>query len=278
MKYFVLLSLLLGGSVLHAQGEIAYGTFRGTRIIAGHSVETLQAGEMEFLISHRFGRVNGGAYEFFGLDQASIRLGLDYGLKDWVLIGVGRSSEGKHYDLYGKVRLLRQRNKGKMPVSLTAFSSVALNGLRNAIPEEPIAFQNRLSYTFQGIIARKFSDRFSLQVMPTMVHYNLVESKDLKNDVYSIGAAGKFQLTKNLALTSEFYYVFPDQLTANMRNSLSVGFDINTGSHVFQLHFTNSSGMIEKMFIGETTGSWANGDIHFGFNISRTFKLKGRRY
>lgn len=284
MKKIIMLFLFLGlgTSDIIAQEvvkEYASGMFRGTRIINGHSVETLKEGEMECIISHRFGRINGGGYELFGLDQATIRIGLDYGFKNWLMIGMGRSSLGKHYDGYLKARILRQgADNSGFPFSVTAFTSTAANTLRSPSPEEPIQFQSRWSFANQVLIARKFGERFSMQLMPTHIHYNLVDTRLDKNDVYSIGIAGKFQLTKMMGFTAEYYYNLPDQLPANRENSLAIGFDINTGSHVFQLHFTNSSGMIEKAFIGETTGSWGNGDIQFGFNMVRTFKLKGRRY
>lgn len=282
-KLLFLSVCLLIGCTATAQMDAekyAYGLFRGTRIVNGHSVETLKEGEMEFIIGHRFGRINGGLYELFGLDQASIRIGLDYGIQDWVTVGLGRSSLGKEFDGFVKVRLLRQgaSGQGGMPVSLTGFSSIAINSLKAADPERPIFFQNRLAYTHQLLIARKISDRFSVQLMPTLAHYNLVESIDEPNDKIAIGVAGKYQLSKNLALTTEYYYLPPGQLPTERTQPFSIGLDLNTGSHVFQLHFTNAGGMIEKQFIGETTGDWLNGDIQFGFNMVRTFKLKGRRY
>jgi hypothetical protein len=279
---FLAVGLLVGltASAQTDTEKYAYGLFRGTRIVNGHSVETLQEGEMEFVIGHRFGRINGGLYELFGLDQANIRLGLDYGIQNWLAVGLGRSSLGKEFDGFVKVRLLRQGAKGKggMPVSLTGFSSIAINSLKAAGPDRPVFFQNRLAYTHQLLIARKISDRFSVQLMPTLAHYNLVESVDEPNDKIAIGVAGKYQLSKNLALTTEYYYLPPGQLPMGRTQPFSIGLDLNTGSHVFQLHFTNAPGMIEKQFIGETTGDWLSGDIQFGFNMVRTFKLKGRRY
>ena len=278
MKLNIALIILLFPILCVGQQEDAASgaTFRGTRVINGHSVETMNEGELEFLIAHRFGRINGGAYELFGLDQASVRFGLEYGLKKWLNIGFGRSSVGKHYDGFLKLVVLRQEQKS--PVSLVAFSSIAINTLRPVNADQPIPFQSRLAFTHQLLIARKISPKFSLQLMPTIVHNNLVETRTTKNDLYALGIASKTQLSKNIALTLEYYYPIASTLTEGRFNSFSIGFDINTGSHVFQLHFTNSSGMIEKAFIGETTGDWLNGDIHFGFNVTRTFKLKGRRY
>lgn len=259
--------------------EYATNTFEGTRVVVGHSVEILKEGEMEFLISHKFGRVNGGAYEFFGLDQAIIRLGLDYAIKDWLAVGIGRSSLDKQVDGFLKFRIFRQQKGARnFPISLTGLTTASAILLKNLDPQQPIRFQNRLAYTFQLFAARQFGERLSIQLVPTMTHYNLVENRDLKNDVISIGSAAKFQLTKVLSLKGEYYYTLPDQLDATKTNSLAIGLDIDTGSHVFQLHFSNSGGLVEPAFIGNSTGKWTNGDIHFGFTMSRVFKLKGRRY
>ena len=276
-------ALLLMTIPLFAQNPAAqyeHQLFRGTRIVNGHSVETLHEGEMEFIIGHRFGRLNDGAYELFGLDQSTIRLGLDYGIRDWLTIGGGRSSLGKEFDAFSKIRLLQQGalGFGGFPFSATFFTSVAYNTTRNSDPERPLSAQNRLAYTYQLYLARKLNDHLSVQLMPSVVHYNLVESSNEKNDKLAIGVAAKYQVSKNIAITSEYYYSLPGYLPSSKTNPLSIGFDLNTGSHVFQLHFTNSTALIEKQFIGETTGNWANGDIHFGFNMVRTFKLKGRRY
>ena len=260
--------------------QYAHELFRGTRIVNGHSVETLQSGEMEMIIGHRFGRLNTGTYDLFGLDVANIRLGLDYGFRDWLNVGFGRSSLGKEYDAFVKLRLLRQAAAGYAgsPFSLTGFASTAYNSLRASNPEQPLQWQNRLTHTFQLLVARQFHERFSMQLMPTYIHSNLVPTASESNGEFSLGVAAKYQLSKNLALTMEHYLHLPNQYPVDRRNVFSFGFDINTGSHVFQLHFTNAAGMIEKQFIGETTGDWLNGDIHFGFNMIRTFKLRGRRY
>lgn len=260
--------------------QYTYETFRGTRVINGQSVEMRRGGEMEMIINHRFGRINGGAYEFFGLDEANIRIGLDYGVTDWLTVGGGRSSLGKEFDGFVKLKLLRQATGGwgAMPLSATFYSSVAYNSLRDNDPLRPLLQQNRFSYVSQLLLARKFSDRFSLQLAPTYVHFNIVNTQDESNDKIALGAAGKYQLSKNWALTSEYYYTLPAFQQADRTNALSIGFDLNTGSHVFQFHFTNSTAMIDKQFIGETTGNWLDGDIHLGFNIVRTFKLKGTRY
>ncbi|MGI4735374.1 MAG: DUF5777 family beta-barrel protein [Janthinobacterium lividum] len=250
-------------------------TFKGTRVINGQSIETPGAGSLVFLISHRFGALNSGAYNFFGLDQATIRLGLEYGLTDRLAVGVGRSSMEKTFDGFAKYRLLRQSTgTGAMPVSLTVLTTAALTSLRF----EPISERtgiSRLTYTYQALLARKFSPSLSVQLMPTLVHRNYVDLRRDQNNVYAVGAAARQKLTKRFALTGEYYYLLPGATADNFRNSLALGFDIETGGHVFQMHVTNSPGMIEKFFIPQTTGNFFKGDIFFGFNISRAFQLGG---
>ncbi len=255
--------------------EYTYATFKANRVINLHSVENTAGGVLDFKISHRFGFLSGGFYELFGLDQSTIRIGTDYGITDRLMIGAGRSSFEKTYDGFVKYKILRQSSGAKiMPITAAVFASTAIKTVEWSEPERENFFSSRLYYTFQAIIGRKFSESFSLQLSPTLVHRNLVATLDEKNDVYALGVGGRIKLTKRITLNSEYIYVLPDQLDPKYRNSLSVGFDIETGGHVFQLHFSNSTSMIEKGYIGETIGNWQNGDVHFGFNISRVFTLK----
>lgn len=251
--------------------DFTHATFKGSRVINGHSIETRKKGELEFLISHRFGRLNSGAYEFFGLDGANVRLGLEYGLTKHLNIGIGRNSFEKTFDGFLKYKLLRQSSGArKMPVSLVWFSSTAIKTLKTSQPEMDDDFNNKLSYTHQLLLARKFSERLSLQVMPTYVHKNLVEF-DQENDFYAVGIGGRVKLTQRLAVNAEYYYQLEREDSQENYNSLALGLDIETGGHVFQLHVTNSRAMNEKGFITETTGDFFEGDIHFGFNVSRVF-------
>jgi len=262
-----------------AKPEINYtsATFKSTRIMNGHSIERMPPGQLDFRISHRFGRINSGAYEFFGLDQANIRLGLETGIFNWLMVGIGRGTYEKTFDGFAKFTVLRQSTGAKvMPVSVSFFSSIAVNSLKWADPERTNYFSSRLSYVSQILIARKFSQSFSFQITPSYVHRNLVETELDPNDLWAIGAGGRLKLSKRISFNAEYYYVAnaTTYLGQEVYNPLSVGFDIETGGHVFQLIFTNSVAMIEKGFIGETTGSWGKGDIHFGFNLSRVFSFK----
>ncbi len=261
--------------------ERVQATFKSIRIINGHSVETASKNTMHFLISHRFGTLNSGAYNFFGLDQGTIRLGLEYGITPNLTVGVGRSSNEKTFDGLLKYRALHQgTGPGTMPFTLTLLGTSAVSTLKyvgSLRDDRPL--RSRVTYTYQALIARKFSDGFSLQLMPTWVHRNLVMTRQEQNDVMAVGVALRQKLTKRLALTGEYYYILPGATADDSRyhNSIGVGFDIETGGHVFQLHFTNSNGMVEKFFIPQTTGDFFKGDIYFGFNISRAFTVGNRK-
>ncbi|MEP2024251.1 MAG: DUF5777 family beta-barrel protein [Reichenbachiella sp.] len=246
-------------------------TFKGTRVINGHSVETRKKGVMDFMISHRFGTIDGGAYELFGLDQASIRIGLEYAVTDRLYLGLGRSSYEKTYDGFVKFRLLRQSTGSKiMPLSVTWLSSTAVKTLKS--PELDLSFQDKLAFTNQLLIARKFGNGISLQLVPTWVHRNLIQEGDLNNDIFALGVGGRIKFSQRVALCAEYYYQF-QHLNEGTTNAIAIGFDIETGGHVFQLQFTNATAMVPKGFITETTNDFFDGEIHFGFNISRTFQV-----
>lgn len=257
-----------------AQTELVKYAFKSTRIINGHSIENVSAGVLDFRILHRFGAVNGGVYELFGLDQANMRMSFDYGITDRLQIGVGRSNIGKEYDGLVKYKILRQSTGAvNMPLSLSWVSGVLVNSLRWANPDRENLFSSRLSYYHQVLVARKFNDKLSLQMSPTVVHRNLVATPTDRNDIFALGMGGRVKLNSRVAATVDYFLVLPGQLP-NHRNSLSVGFDIETGGHVFQLHFTNSRGLNEGQFITGQNGQWGNGDVHFGFNLSRVFTIR----
>jgi hypothetical protein len=259
--------------------DYATATFKASRIINGHSIEQMKKKQLDFRISHRFGTLNSGTYGLFGLDQSVIHFSLEYGLKDWLMIGVGRGSYNKTYDTFAKFRLLRQSSGAKwMPVSLSYFTSVELNTLKFPVRPEGSSnyFSSRLAYVHQLLIARKFNDKFSFQLSPTFIHRNLVKSELDQNDIYSMGAGARYKLSKRLSLNAEYYYTYNPNakfLDTRYYNSASVGIDIETGGHVFQIMLTNSQGMREGTFIPQTTGDWLDGGIHLGFNISRVFAL-----
>ena len=269
-----LLSLLVG----EEEQTYTTATFKTTRIINMHSVENAAAGVMDFRISHRFGFINSGAYDLFGLDQALMRIGFEYGVTDRLMVGFGRSNVNKAYDSFLKYKILRQGSgKRNIPVSVSYFASAVCNTVKWADPNRDNYFSSRMQYTHQLLIARKFNNDLSLQLTPTLVHKNLVPTVQDKNDILAMGFGGRYKLTQRFSVNAEYFYVLPNQITSTFYNSLSLGVDIETGGHVFQLHLTNSTSMLEPGFITESVGQWKKGGIHFGFNVSRVFTVKDKR-
>lgn len=270
-----LMSLLDDEQAPASKKQYVSATFKATRIINGHSIQNIGAGVLDFRISHRFGAISGGLEEFFGLDGATTRLGLDYGINDWLMVGIGRSSFQKEVDGFFKAKLLRQTEDNRMPISLSLVGAMGIQTTQ--APTIPAGseyyFSNRCAYTWQLLAARKFSNRFSVQFMPSLVHINMVQTADDPNNILSLGVGGRFKVSNRISLTAEYYYNLEDFKLEGTRNALAVGMDIETGGHVFQLFFTNSTGMSERTFIAESTDSWGDGDIHFGFNISRVFTI-----
>ena len=254
-------------------------TFKSTRLVNGHTTEVRPGGVLEFVISHRFGKLNDGVNQLFGLDDSQARFALEYGLGDKVNVGFGRSSIGKVLDGFIKYKILKQSTgQRNTPISVAAFTSMAIATGPNAFTDvsQENKFSQRVSYTYQLLLARKFNNNSSLQFMPTLVHRNIVLTTSDPNDVLALGIGGRHKLTNRLALNAEYYLRLADQGQL-YKDSFSIGFDLETGGHVFQLHLTNSRSMIEKGFITDTTGSWGDGDIHFGFNVSRVFNLKDKK-
>jgi len=261
-----------------AKPETTYATatFKSTRIVDGHSVERMKKNQLEFRVSHRFGQLNEGSYNLWGLDQGTIHLALEYGLTDWLEVGIGRSTYEKTFDGFGKVSILRQSSGEKnMPIHLSYLLSTEVISSK-ANPNMTNDFYSRMTFVQQILIARKLNESLSVQLTPTFIHRNLVPTEIDKNDLFACGIGGRYKLSKRIALNVEYYYVYrPNANSESTKyyNPLSVGIDIETGGHVFQIMLTNAQAMREGGFIGKTTGSWTDAGIHLGFNISRVFSF-----
>jgi hypothetical protein len=237
---------------------------------------------------HRFGDVYSGSGpffkdflgNFFGLDgPAGIKIAFDYGINEWITIGIGRSSYDKIVDGTVKTRILRQTVDNKTPISMT------YQGIWNVTTkEDPRKSQginkyhyltSRFSYSNTLTIARKMNDRLSLQVTGFHVHYNMVDDATFKNDIFAAGISGRYKLTDRMALTFEYAYrinqYVPDK--SLYQDPMSIGLDIETGGHVFQVHLTNGYGINEVQFIPYSTSNILKGQIKLGFNISRVFTM-----
>jgi len=292
-RTFLCLAILLSFSRLSAQDsllktindslgaaprtEYVTGTFKALYIVNLKTIEAPAAGMLNVEIQHRFGAVNSGAYNFFGLDNATLRLGLDYGLTDDLSIGVGRSSYLKTFDGYFKYKILKQTEGPQMPFTVDILGTIT-NYTQKDETKPYLDANYRTAYSAELLIARKFSRALSLQVTPTYLHYNLVPTVTDKNDIFALGLGGRMKITKRMSVNAEYDIVPRNQVVSTtVHNSFSLGWDIETGGHVFQLVFSNSQSLVPTQYLTQTTGTWGKGDIFFGFNISRNFNLKKKR-
>jgi hypothetical protein len=245
-------------------------TFRTPRIVSMHSVENPAPRELIFNIEHRFGKINTGFYEMFGLDQATMRLGFDYGFSRWLGVGIGRSTFQKTYDIYAKARLIGQGGVINFPVTIVYFGSASVNTLRNVYPTNNNGFSDRFAVVNSLLVARKFGEVFSLQVSPIWLRSQfLLETQAPANDV-SLGMAARVRVLPRVHINLEYIHeIFDDGVLD--KNPLSLGFDIETGGHVFQLFFSSTQGTFEKAYLINTNETWATGGVYFGFNITRVF-------
>ncbi|WP_296385349.1 DUF5777 family beta-barrel protein [Winogradskyella sp.] len=292
MKNILIIALLLSFNSLFSQDdlmdvldsespnhkEFVSSTFKGTRILNGHSIENRKKGTLEFLISHRFGRINQGIDELFGLDQSNIRFAFEYGLSDRLMLGLGRSSFNKTYDGFAKYQLIRQsKGEKSFPFSVSLFESIIYRTLKDYDPANKPDFNKKLAYTSQLLIASKINSSLSLQITPTYIHNNSVRIDEDSHDIFAIGFGNRIKLSNRVTLNAEYFYTINPLKSVNTKNALAIGVDIETGGHVFQIILSNSITMIERDFITETTNDFFEGGIHFGFNISRAFQTGGKK-
>lgn len=258
-------------------------TFKGTKIITGQSNENIAKKHLNFLILHRFGELKDDAwyYSLLGIDEATVRIGFDYGISDKLMIGVGRSSKTKVYDFSVKYKIAQQKIGGKknFPLAISYYGNMGIDTKTFIEPARDNYFTSRLSFCNQLIIARKINPSISLQITPTFIHRNLVANTSDPNDVIALGLGGSFKITRSTRLNVEYYprLTGRDELIPNTTDKfedyLAVGFDIETGGHVFQLMFSNSMYMYEQGFVAQTTGKWSDFGVRLGFNLSRTFSF-----
>ena len=262
-------------SILSEEKEFkVLSTFKTTKIINGQSVELVDFGVLQFLIQHRFGTLNSGMYNFYGLDNAQVRFGFDYGFSDYFNLGIGRSSFLKTVDLNAKIKLYNQiEGKNSFPFTIVWYSAAFFEqSTYQDMQDTSYNFINKLSYAHQILIAQKINRKLSMQIFPSVVHKNLV-TKDDFHDFLSIGIGGRYKLSSRISVNTEYFLQIQKN---NSVSPFSIGLDIETGGHVFQLHLSNSPAMFERAFIHETNDKWMDGSIYFGFNISRVFLIKNR--
>ena len=243
-------------------------TFKATRIVNSQSIELTRPKILEFMILHRFGSMTNGFYDLFGMDEAAIRFDLKYGINDRISLGVGRSSLNKTYDIFTKLKLLKQTSGGSsFPFSLALFSKIEISTIDQNLP-----MNDQLTFDIQVLAARKFNPSISVQVMPTFIHRNLVQTAEESNDLLSFGIGGRVKVTRRVSINADTFFPLGER-DESFKQSWGLGCDIETGGHVFQLMITNVQGSFESEYIENATGTFDELNLFLGFNITRVFSL-----
>ena len=245
-------------------------TFKGLKIVNLESTKLAAKRDFYFVIAHRFGSIKDGIDEFFGLDTSSIRFSLICGFTDWLNLGVSRSSYNKVYDFTAKYRLVEQQENG-FPVAIVGFNNVEINSGFDEDQFTNYEFKHRLTYLMEALISRKINEKLSLEIVPIIFHENFVVNDLQDNTQYVLGGGGRYKISKFVALNIDYAYHFNRASNSPYNNPLSFGVDIETGGHVFQLIFTNAQPMYDTGYLTNATGDWTEGDVFFGFNLSRVF-------
>ncbi|WP_264550395.1 DUF5777 family beta-barrel protein [Flavobacterium sp. N2820] len=264
-----------------ATNETVASAFKSLKIVNLESTKLAAKGDFYFIVAHRFGFVDKGFDDFFGLDNANTQLKFLYGVNDWLTVHIGRSGFQETYDLAAKYRLYAQKENG-FPVTIVGFNSVAINSELKEEDFPKLQFENRLSYVAQVLISRKFSEKLSLEIAPSVFHENtlrdllddnnaLILPNPQDNTQFAIGLGGRYKLTNRWSVNVDYAAHLNRASQSNYKNPLSIGVDLETGGHVFQMHFTNAQAMHETGYLGQTVGDWSDGKIAFGFNLVRVF-------
>ena len=270
-------------SIISYGQEKIWDTFDGTRGLSNHSTEMLYKRNMEFRVSHKFGDIagdNGGLQNFYGFDNlADVRIAFEYGITDNINIGLGRNKGVNErtgvVDMFGKMRLLQQEKNGKL-VNLTYVSSLAFSYKNASLDSTSSNYYqtatDRLIFTNQIIVSRKFSDRLSLQINGGYHHRNLVAFNDVNGMLFT-GGVIRLRFTKTLGIITEYNHVWNRNSETGQTNPLSIGFEMLTGGHNFTIVVSNHKGVNENIFLSNTTSDWLKGQWRIGFTINRRFKL-----
>ena len=248
--------------------QVVTSAFKALKIVNLESTKLAAKGDLYFIVAHRFGSVKDGFEGFYGLDNANTQIKFLYGLKDWLTISGARSELA--YDFSVKYRLQNQV-EGGFPVAIVGFSSLAINNTLKESLYPNMKFENRLIYVTQILISRKFTENLSLELAPTFFHENFVANDLQDNSQYAIGIGGRYKIAKRWSINADYAAHLNRASGSIYKNPLSIGVDLETGGHVFQMHFTSSQGIHEAGYLGQTTGDWTKGDVFFGFNLSRVF-------
>lgn len=251
-----------------ADKEIEMAAFKGLQICNMQSTKMTSKGEWYMIVSHRFGDLTNGFDNFFGLDDANTEIGGIYGVTNWLSLGASRHTLDKIYEVTAKYKLADQLKEG-FPVTIVGYNTMDINSKLENTVYTGIEFQDRLAFTTQLLVSRKFSDSFSFQLNPIYVRKNLYEAGIEKENDFFIGSGARYKIAKRMSVNLE--YAARLGSGSIYENPLTVGLDIETGGHVFQLVFSNSQAMNDVAVFSRPQGDWAGGPIYFGFNLYRVF-------
>lgn len=245
--------------------------FKGLQICNIQSTKMTAKGEWYMIISHRFGDLTEGLDNFFGLDNALTKIGGIYGVTDWLSLGASRHTYNKIYELTAKYKLADQLTNG-FPVTIVGYNTMDINSALSTDMYPNLQFNNRLAYSTQLLVSRKFSESLSFEIGGVYVHKNLYDDAQELKDQYLVATGGRYKLSKRLSLNLDYAYKINQLENAPLyQNPLSLGLDIETGGHVFQMVFSNSQPMNDVAVFTNATGKWNGGSLYFGFNMYRVF-------
>ncbi|WP_428224657.1 DUF5777 family beta-barrel protein [Flavobacterium sp.] len=244
--------------------------FKSLKIVNLESTKLAAKGDMYFVVAHRFGYLDKGLENFFGLDNATTQLKFVYGLTNGITVHASRSTYGKTFEFGVKYKLKQQLVDG-FPVTIVGFNSLAINSAMKKENYPLLEFQHRLSYNTQLLVSRKFNDKLTLQLAPTFFYENLVVETTQNNAQFALGMGGRYKLGKRFSLNMDYAPHLNRAKASSFKNPLAVGVDLETGGHIFQMFFTNSAAMHDTGYLGRTAGDWGKGEISFGFNLVRVF-------
>lgn len=259
----------------HKKSEVS-SIFKSYKLVNFETTKLVSKGDLNFIVAHRFGTIKNGIEDLFGLDQASTRLQFVYGLTDGINLSFSRSKFGQTYDFGTKYKIINQSKNGSR-VSIAGHHLLAINTQLDDTFLPGLEFENRLHSAHQLLIASKINNRLSVELIPTISHDGLVKDSNQENWQYALGFGGRYLITKRMGIIADYGWHLNRSSTSLFNNPLSVGIEIETGGHVFQLHFSNAQGMFENAYLNQASGDWSEGDIFFGFNINRNFNLGSKK-
>ncbi len=255
--------------------EPVIAMFKTNKLINIHTNETVRKRNLDVRISHLFGNMGkesgGGIHNLYGIDQsADIRIGFHYGITDHLMVGVSRAKRNEDLEGLVKYKIVDQTTDNAIPVSVSAFTNMTYS------VKESADFKNdtyRFVYCSQVILARKFSSRLSVVVMPTFTHRNFVGADD-ENNTWSLSGGFRFKFTPSASVIFDYSKTLGrENLVLPRYDVMGAGIEIETGGHVFTLMFSNASGILENDYLVNTFDAWDKGGYKLCFNISRMFKL-----